>query len=586
MDNVAADLENKLARLEKEHYSLTENIKKLEKRESKFYNIFKNSAVAIWEEDFSEIYTKLKTLPCSTEEEYTIFLDKNPELLMELIDKIKILDINEATVALFTADNTDHLMSSLDNIFISESFTTFRDQFVTIATGRYHYECETIGRRIDGTVFYVMLTAFFPDKHGKTAFITMMDISDRVEREKKQAELLQKTVVQKKIADILIDITFSLSSKTDQNDILDTILQQTEKVVPYSSANIMLQKDDKLIVARHRGYDKFGAADFITKFSEDVAVTGTAKEFRNKKQTQIIEDTQISPDLRIFPETSYILSSLSLPIEWQGDVIGLLNLYSNKKASFSWEDVEKLRTISHAAAISLQKASLFEQIKNDIEERKKTEDVLRISLEEKELLLKEIHHRVNNNLTIIIALINLHDSKYSNPVVSKLFEELCQRIYSIALVHENLYENNDLSSIDFYSYTCDLIDSIRSAMVYRSDIQIKIDIPKNIYFNLNKLIPIGLTLNELLTNSLKYAFPESGGTIVISLDLEENNYILTVSDNGVGYPDNILRNDNIGLGLILAKSLIGQINGAVSLNTRDGATVIIRFSTPEIRNDE
>ncbi len=583
-DILILDLENQLTLLEKDQDYLKKSLEKLEKQESRFYNIFKNSAVAIWEEDFSEAYKVLETLPCSTEEEYSKYLDEHPELLQKLIDSIRIVDFNEAAVKIFAAKNKEHLLSSVDKIFIRESFNTLRDQFVTIATGGYHYECETIGRRLDGALFHILLTVFFPDKQGKSAFISMMDITDRVEREEQQAKLLQETVEQKKIADILMDITFSLSSKTDQNDILNTILEQIEEVVPYSSANIMLLKNDKLIVAGHRGYDKFGAADFMTKFAEDIAISGAELTFRDNNQTQIIEDTNTSPYWKVFPNTAYIQSFLSMPIEWQGDIIGLLNLDSNKKAAFSYKDTEKLETICHAAAISLQKASLFEQIEKEIEERKKTEGILQTSLEEKELLLQEIHHRVKNNLTIIIALINLQDAKLSNPAEIELFEELSQRIHSIALVHEKLYENHDLSSIDFYSYTHDLINSIRAVLVYRSDIKIKIYIPQNVYLGLDKLIPLGLTLNELLTNSLKYAFHESGGEISVSLVIDERYYTLTVSDNGVGFPEDVLQGENKHLGLILVNSLVEQIKGSVNYNNTNGASVIIKFSDSENRN--
>ncbi|MCK5201594.1 MAG: GAF domain-containing protein, partial [Spirochaetales bacterium] len=292
---------------------------------------------------------------------------------------------------------------------------------------------------------------------------------------------------------------------------------------------------------------------------------------------QIIEDTKTFPSWNNFPETSYILSFLSMPIEWQGDVIGLLNLDSDKKGSFSMEDVEKLKTICHAAAIALHKAKLFEQIEKDIEKRKETEIVLQLSLKEKELLLQEIHHRVKNNLTIILALINLQDAKLSNPAEIELFEELSQRIHSIALVHEKLYENYDLSSIGFYSYTYDLINSIRAVLVYRSDIKVEIDIPQNIYFDLDILIPLGLVLNELFTNSLKYAFPETGGEISVSLDTTEQYFTLTVSDNGIGYPEDVLKEGNTHLGLILVNSLVEQIKGSIRLNNIDGASATIRF---------
>lgn len=585
MDNLIFDLENQLTLLENEQDSLHEGIEELIKQESRFYNMFKYSAVALWEEDFSEAYVVLEKLPCNTKEEYTKYLDEHPELLKELIDKIKILDINEAALTLLGVESKEQLLSSLDKLFIEESFSVLRDQFVTIAIGGYHYECETIGRRFDGAPFHILLTAFFPDKQGKSAFISMMDITDRIEKELQQAKILQETVEQKKIADILMDITFSLSSKTDQNDILDTILEQIEKVVPYSSANIMLHQGNNLVVVRHRGYDKFGTAEFMDKFSEKLALMGAAKTFVDSSQIQIIQDTNTYPGWKKFPETSYIQSVLSIPIEWQNHVIGLLTLDSSEKDAFSWEDAEKLQTISHAAAISLQKARLFEQIEKDIEKRKKTEKILNKSLEEKETILLDIHHRVLNNLTIINALINLQSTKHSDPAELELFDKLSQRIYSIALVHEKLYENNDLSSIDFYTYTYDLINSIKAVSVYRSDINIKIDIPQNIYFDLDKLIPLGLTLNELLINSLQYTFPESGGDISVSLDIKDMYYTLTVSDNGIGFPEHVLQGGKIHLGLILVYSLIEQINGTVTLDNSGGASVTIKFSITENHNE-
>ncbi len=575
------DLENQLTQLENEQNSLKSSIKELEDQESRFYNMFKNSSVAIWEEDFSEAYMALEKLPCNTRTEYTEYLDEHPVILKELIGKIKIMDINEATVTLFNAENKDHLLSSMDKIFISESFNTLRDQFTIIATGGYHYECETIGHRFGGSEFHVLLTAFFPNKHDKLGFITMMDITDRFEKEQQHAKLLKETIEQKKIVDILMDITFSLSSKTNQNDILDTILEQIEELVPYSSANIMLHQGNNLVVVRHRGYDKFGAAEFMDKFSEKIVFMGAAKTFVDSSQMQIIEDTNTYPGWKKFPQTPYIQSILSIPIEWQGKVIGLLNLDSNKKSTFSQKDAEKLKILGHAAAITLQKAELFKQIEKDIEKRKKTKETLKFALEEKEILLQEIHHRVKNNLTIIISLISLQNAKSSNAFEVELFEELSQRIHSIALVHEKLYENHNLSNIDFYEYTYDLINSIRDVLAYRSDIRILIDIPQNIYFDLDKLIPLGLSLNELITNSLKYAFPKSGGEISVSLDKTDHYFTLSVNDNGIGYPDDVLAKENTHLGLILVNSLVEQIKGSISLNNSGGASATIRFSDSE-----
>ncbi len=575
------DLEIEISKLDEERKTLKKSLKKLENKELRYHNIFRNSAVALWEEDFSEAYKILRKLPCKTKQDYADYLDKNPHLLNKLFKSIKILDVNDATIKNHGAKDKEDLLSSLDKIFSEESFTTLRDQFASLASGAHYYRCETTGHKLNGDKFYVMLTAFFPNNRGEKVFITTIDISDRIRKEKSQVENLKEIERKKRIADILIEITFALASKTDQNDIMNTILEQTEKVVPYSSANIMLIKNDKLIVAKHRGYEKFGADKFMTKFAEDIATTGAAKTFRDNKQTQIIDDTQVSDDWKNFPETSYIKSFLSMPIQWQGNVIGLLNLDSTQEGNFSQNDVDILKPINQAAAISIRKAQLLLQAENEIEERKKTEEILNKALKEKETLLQEIHHRVKNNLTIIIALINLQDTKSSSQAEIELFEELNQRIHSIALVHEKLYENPDLSSIDFSSYASDLFNSIRSIMVFRSDIKFNLEIPDNIFFSLDILIPLGLTLNELLTNSFKYAFPKEGGNISLRLEIRDNFYILCIIDTGIGYPQDVIEGKSNQLGLFLVRSLVDQINGTLEIKNKEGAYITIKFPFPE-----
>ncbi len=579
------NLENELSGLESEQKDLKSDINKLQKKKMRYYNIFKNSSVPLWEEDFSEAYSKLKELPCKTTEEFSNYLKNDSQLLHKLIKTIKILDINDATVKLHEAKNKQMLLSSLDNIFSDESLDTLRDQFAALASGAYEYKCETTGRKINGEEFHVLLTAFFPDNRGKTVFVTTIDISDRIDKEKKQAKLLKETEEKKKFSTILMDITFELASKIDQNDILDFILEQIEKIVPYSSSNIMLLNNNTFTVARHRGYDKFGAANFMTQYAEKIASEGISQNLLISNQINIINNTKFYPNWKQFPETVHVKSLLSIPLEWQGEIIGILNLDNMKKNAFSQEDAERLKPISHAAAISIQKARLFEQIEKEIAARKITEENLRLALKEKDLLLQEIHHRVKNNLTIIIALINLQDTKLTNPSEIELFEELSQRIHSIALVHEKLYENHNLANIDFYNYTTDLINSIQAVLIYRSDIVFNIDIPKNIYFSIDKLIPLGLILNELITNSLKYAFHKSGGEISVSLVKSKTDYYtFTIKDNGAGYPEKIINGNNEQLGLLLVNSLISQINGSANFYNNNGAIVTINFTTAENTN--
>jgi len=574
-------LEQQLEDLEQEQTRLKQKNKTLVKKSSRFHDLFKNSTVAIIEEDLSDASILLKQLPCSSREEYSEYLSGNEPLLKQLISSIRVLDVNDAAIALHGAVNKEHLISSLDKLFIEESYNTFIDQFSILASEGDHYECETLGRKLDGEEFNVHLSAYYPDSEGRSVMITMMEITDRVRFLQQQTRKLSDIRKSKKKSDTLLKMTMDLSSKKNEKDILDTLLKQVNETVPYDTANIMLLQNSELVVVAHRGYENFGIEKFIDNLSTKLSSIGVFKTFNDLSKTLIIEDTSHFPGWEYFKETEYIKSVLSVGIEWQGEPIGLLTLDSVKTGTFSLDDAEKLKNIYHAAAITLQKSRMFKQAENDISERVKAEGFLIKDISEKELLLKEIHHRVKNNLAIIIALINLQNSKVSGKEEEDVFEELHLRVHAVALVHDKLYENHNIASIDFYSYVNDLVNSIRQLSVNCSEVTVSIDIDPDIYFDTDTLVPLGLIMNELLTNSFKYAYPDYCGELSVSLSLKKQKYFLEVRDSGPGYSEDILGGDFSSLGLVLVHTLADQIRGSVLMKNDDGAIVVIEFPYAE-----
>lgn len=199
------------------------------------------------------------------------------------------------------------------------------------------------------------------------------------------------------------------------------------------------------------------------------------------------------------------------------------------------------------------------------------------SLQDKELLLSEIHHRVKNNLQIITSLLNLESNNIHNKETEEFYRITQSRIKSIALVHQKLYETPDISQINTASYIKQLIENIISIyhMPYSINLEIKID--KNIALNLDTTIPCGLIINELLTNSIKYAFPENRGNITLEWKQNAENYVLTFSDDGIGLPKNINLETTDNLGLNIIKSLVNQINGTITLKKTQGTQYTITF---------
>ncbi|MDY6863020.1 MAG: histidine kinase dimerization/phosphoacceptor domain -containing protein, partial [Thermodesulfobacteriota bacterium] len=240
----------------------------------------------------------------------------------------------------------------------------------------------------------------------------------------------------------------------------------------------------------------------------------------------------------------------------------------------------------------------------DVTERKKAEDKIKASLAEKEALLKEIHHRVKNNLQVISSLLNLQFvDNLKDRSAMDIFRESQNCIKSMALIHEKLYQSKDLTRIDFGEYIGNLTANLFSSYKVNSDaIILKINV-NNILFGIDMAIPCALIINELVSNSLKYAFsafgvhadrPKNGilndqsklkGEICVDLHLDDKNrYILIVRDNGVGFPEDIDFRNTKSLGMQLVVTLTHQIGGTISLDRKDGTAFKIVFEEQKIGN--
>jgi PAS domain S-box-containing protein len=218
----------------------------------------------------------------------------------------------------------------------------------------------------------------------------------------------------------------------------------------------------------------------------------------------------------------------------------------------------------------------------DITERKTIEEQVRTSLMEKESLLKELHHRVKNNMQIISSLLHLQAQNIQDKTIAAPLRESQNRVKSMALVHEQLYQSDNLSEVNINTYLRQLTSRLLRSLIGSSRyISIKIE-PEDdtILMNIDTAIPIGLILNELITNSLKYAFVgKENGEICISLHKNSDNTCqMTVRDNGNGIPPEIDISKTETLGLQLVQSLVTQLDGSLQCSsTVDGTTFTITF---------
>ena len=226
----------------------------------------------------------------------------------------------------------------------------------------------------------------------------------------------------------------------------------------------------------------------------------------------------------------------------------------------------------------------FSVISRDITERKEAEEARR----------KEIHHRIKNNLQVISSLLDLQAEKFSDENVREAFRESQNRVISMSLIHEELYEGEETDTLNFPEYIQKLAENLfQTYKINSTNIHLHIDLGENAFFNMDTAIPLGIIVNELISNSLKHAFVgRDKGEIRIILYREEKGecknegykstrFIMTVSDNGMGIPENLDIEDLDSLGLQLVASLVEQLDGELELKRKNGTEFTMKFTVDE-----
>tara|TARA_R110001599_G_scaffold210893_1_gene408292 strand:- start:7426 stop:9369 length:1944 start_codon:yes stop_codon:yes gene_type:complete len=247
------------------------------------------------------------------------------------------------------------------------------------------------------------------------------------------------------------------------------------------------------------------------------------------------------------------------------------------------KEQQLLRNAAAAGALSLGiVAFLIYRIKTKSNEVITTKnELLSKSLSEREALLKEIHHRVKNNLQIIASLLYLQSDESEDQDVRRLLEEGQGRVRSMALIHQKLYENDDLKHIPFDDYLKELIGEIKLSFGdMAKNIELEVE-AKDVFFDVDTAVPLGLIINELSTNAFKYAYAKrvGGGVFKVVLKKEGSEYRMTVSDNGHGIPDEVLNaTQSSSLGLKLTRMLSDQLEGEYNFDNSNGTTFDLKFA--------
>lgn len=309
-------------------------------------------------------------------------------------------------------------------------------------------------------------------------------------------------------------------------------------------------------------------------------------------------------------------AEILIPLKAKGELVGVFALGPKRSEElYSQDDQLTLITLANQTAVTIDNARLHWELQNTLEElkdahddleirveertaelensnrallseiavRKNAEEKIKTALDEKEVLIKEIHHRVKNNLQIISSLLSLQAGKINDRESLEIYRETEDRVRSMALIHAKLYESEDLASINFLDYLDSLTESLFNSYVHGGRIPELTVKSEEINIDIDLAIPLGLIITELLSNSLKHAFTEDNTgkiTIEIVADPTECCTHFIVGDNGAGIPKSVNFQNASSLGLRLVKSLVNQIGANISIDRKTGTTFTI--SVPDI----
>lgn len=221
----------------------------------------------------------------------------------------------------------------------------------------------------------------------------------------------------------------------------------------------------------------------------------------------------------------------------------------------------------------------LDSIHRELDFRKKSEHHIKTALEEKTTLLKEIHHRVKNNLQLTSSLLSLQCETLNDDQFARYITIAKNRILSMAAVHEIIYKSHDLSHLAAHEFIQAIIVNLYAIFKpEHHDISIHRSLDTRVYFDVDIAIPVGLIVNELLSNALQHAFAEDNpGSITITLDYAPDILVLVIKDDGTGITEDIERSSKKGIGLMLVQTLVEQIKGTITVSSSDGTCISIQI---------
>lgn len=385
----------------------------------------------------------------------------------------------------------------------------------------------------------------------------------------KDEELNKQLIAQQTIERQSILLGLSRENQSDLYKTMQKLTETSSKTLNVHRVSVWLFNMDKTKIICKDIYD-------LKKGQHESGSVLEAAEYPNYfkaiKKSHIVtaNNARNYHDTSEFNESYFkslgIYSLMDVPIWLEGELVGVMCHEQYKIREWTLKDQEFASSIAYLVSLGLETS-----------ERKKTERKLKDSLKEKELLMKEIHHRVKNNLTVISGLLRLQSHHIKDKETLDIFKESQNRAKSMALIHEKLYKSNELRKIDFKEYIKSLTTELFYSYNTSPEINLNLDIA-DVYMDVNISVPLALIINEIVSNSLKHAFPRgSKGNISVNFHKKAKEYELIIADDGIGFPSDLDYKFTDSLGMHIVNNLTEQIKAQITLEKEKGTKFIINF---------
>ena len=461
-------------------------------------------------------------------------LDAVPWFVSWLSSDLRYIGVNRQLAESFNLPSEEFIGREIGFLDTGPDFVQFMQDFFASSKQQISREVDT---RVNGkTKYYLIVTQKYDE--GKAAVSVGIDISDRKRAEAMQAQLIASLQESERKFRSLYEATSDTVMLLDEKGFLFDCNRATLEMFNCNTKEELCGKHPKDISPPFQGKGQDTESAIKTQIAIALATGNARFEWIHRRL-----------DGSEFP-AEVLLTAMEF---------GKL---PNNNSNQIFEGTKVLQAVVR-----------------DITERKRDEEEIKAALAEKEVLLKEIHHRVKNNLQVISSLLRLQSRYIQDRTVLEMLKESQNRVRSMALVHEHLYQSQDLSRIDFAEYIHNLASNLFQAyQVNSKGVKLNIKVAAA-FLNIDTAVPCGLIINELVSNSLKYAFKnKNSGELTIEFKRDDKDlFLLTVRDNGTGFPSNIDYKNSGSLGLRLVCSLVRQLQGNIELQPGSGTVFQISF---------